>query len=1058
MKTFRWFSMAAAFLASAVGAGLLHAQGVTTGAISGTVTTEQGQPVEGAQVQVTNVATGFSLNVLTNVGGRYHVPGLEVGTNYRVSARRIGFRPLVKNDVAVSLSEVRRVDFVLEQQAATLGEITVTAAQDEVIAPNRHGSQTLVSDSALRRLPTLNRNFTDFVALTPQVSTTLQNGGLSGGGTNNRYNNVQIDGTIESDLFGLGSTGQPGGQAQGKSIGIESVKEYQVLLSPYDVRQGNFAGILINAVTKSGTNEFHGTAFGVTRNQSFVRDQPYINDFNQTQYGFSIGGPIVRDRAFFFVSPEFQTRTTPATGPYVGLTGVTLPQSEVDRFNTLLGGYGVAGGGAGLVSNTNPLANVFGRVDVNLPYNTQLVARLNYARSQDDNFFRTDPEFRLTGNGYKFKSTKYAPAVQLRTLLPNGAYNELLMGLTRIRDKRDPNVRGPQVTVDVGTYNLVAGSERFSQGNELDQDIFEITENYTHPFGAHRITVGTQNQWYKVRNLFTQASFGVWRFDSMDSLQTGLPDQYIIGVPLSGDGSVRFKAANYSVYAQDEWTVNPRLNLSIGVRADIPTFIDKPPANANVFSNYGIRTEDIPSGNITWSPRVGFNWDASGDARNQVRGGIGLFSGRPAYVWLSNSFQNSGSIGVGVLTCEGFTAGVNEVPNFTSANAANPPQTCADGTPASAGAEIDVADPDLKFPQNMRATLAYDRRVGKRWVATLEGLYTKAVNGLFYRNIALAGVADPSTVPTNANEGGRWIYGTITGTTTSPTVRPGGRTQIFEVSNQSGDYSYNITAGLSHRYVTNYEGSIFYTYSRAFDVQSFTSSTAFSQYRFGRFWGFDQNSKEATRSTFEQRHRIVGRGTYSFPSLTDVSVIYFGEAGTPYGYVVNGDPNGDGITLNDPIYVPRNANDPNEITFINNTIGGVTYTPAQQAAALESLIASTPCLNERRGQLLDRNPCTNPWINTLNVSVRQSFRTLRFQNVTLQLDVFNFLNLLNEKWGEQPSAGFGSSISLLSMSGVTGGTLVTGRPQYRFDPNYQKFLTNNIGSNYQIQMQARYSF
>jgi hypothetical protein len=1051
MKNFRWILRLTAPGVLAIGATQLPAQGVTTGAISGTVTTEQGQAVENVQIQVTNRSTGFTMTVLTNIGGRYHVPGLEVGSNYSVSARRIGFRPLIKNDVAVSLSETRRVDFQLEQQAAVLGEVSVTAAQDEVIAPNRNGAQTLVSDSALRRLPTLNRNFTDFVALTPQVSTTLQNGGLSGGGTNNRYNNVQIDGTMEHDLFGLGSTGQPGGQAQGKSIGIEAVKEYQVLLSPYDVRQGNFAGILINAVTKSGTNEFTGSAFGVTRNQSFVREQDYINDFRQSQYGFSIGGPIIRDRAFFFISPEFQDRSTPATGPYLGQTGVSLAAADVDRFNTLLAGYGVAGGSAAVANNTNPLANIFARFDFNLPRNTQLVLRHNYARSQDDNLSRSNSGFRLTSNAYKFKSTKHAPALQLRTLFGNGGYNELLLGLTNIRDRRAPNVLGPQVTTDVGNYNLVAGSERFSQGNELDQDIFELTENYTHPFGSHRVTIGTQNQWYKVRNLFTQASYGVWNFDSLDSLETGEPDQYIVGVPLSGDGAVRFKAASYSGYIQDEWTYSPRLSFTFGLRLDVPVFIDKPPANAQVLSAYGRRTEDVASGNLHWSPRFGFNWDVTGDARNQLRGGVGVFSGRPAYVWLSNAFQNSGSVGVGVLTC----TGAARVHPFTTANAANAPQQCADGLTAQAGGEIDLMDPDLKFPQNLRATLAYDRRIGRRWIATLEGLYTRGINGLLYRNIALAGVADPSSVPRNAAEGGRWIYGLAQFT---PTTVPGGRSQIFDITNQSGDHAYNITTGLSHRFVTNYEGSVFYTYSRAWDVQSFTSSTAFSQYRFGRYWGFDQTSTEATRSTFEQRHRIVARGTYTFPTLTDVSLIYFGEAGTPYGYVVNGDPNGDGISLNDPIYVPRDAMDNNEITFVAGTLGGVAYTAAEQAQAFEDFINDTPCLDERRGTLLERNPCTNPWVNTLNVSARQSFRTLQLQRVTLQLDIFNFLNLLNKKWGEQPSAGFGSSITLLNQAGVTGGDLATGRPTYRFDPAYQKYLSNNIGSNYQIQLQARYAF
>src|SRR5688572_22297782 len=295
----------------------VQAQAVTTGSVSGTVTAQSGEPLANVQVQVVNRATGFSAGVTTGASGRYTVAGLEVGSNYAITVRRIGFEPQTR-DIAISLGAASRADFVLSAQTVVLAGVTVTGERSAIISPTRTGAVTAITDTALRRLPTLNRNFTDFIALTPQVSTTLFNGGLSGGGTNNRYNNVQIDGTSEADVFGLGSTGQPGGQANGKSIGLESVKEYVVMLSPYDVRQGFFAGLLINAVTKSGTNDFSGTAFGVMNSEKYTRDQPYINKFEQQQYGFSLGGPIIRDRAFFFISPEFQTRVEPATGQFLG--------------------------------------------------------------------------------------------------------------------------------------------------------------------------------------------------------------------------------------------------------------------------------------------------------------------------------------------------------------------------------------------------------------------------------------------------------------------------------------------------------------------------------------------------------------------------------------------------------------------------------------------------------------------------------------------------------------------------------------------------------------------
>jgi outer membrane receptor protein involved in Fe transport len=1034
---------------------------VTTGSIAGVVVGDQQQPIEDAQIQVVNRSTGFSVGVRSNATGRYTVPGLEVGSAYAITVRRIGYQPETRENIRVSLSQATPVNFALVTQATVLGEVTTVASRDALISPTRQGVATSVSDTALRRLPTLNRNFTDFVALTPQVSSAGP--GLSGGGTNNRYNNIQIDGATEADLFGLGSTGQPGGQAGGKSIGIESVKEYQVLLTPFDVRQGNFAGLLINAVTKSGTNEYHGSVIASTRNQGFTRSQPYINKYEQTQYGVSVGGPIIKDRAFFFINPEFQQRTTPAGGMYIGgPVSPTAPptQTRLDSINTYLRSFGLPSGGGSLANNNNPLHNIFGRVDINLPRGSQLVLRHNYGYAEDDNLSRSASSFRLDNNAYFFQSTKNSSVAQLRTLFGSGMYNELMVNRTAIRDRRTPVAgRTPEIQVVTTGYTFFSGAENASQNNELDQDILEITDNFTIPVGAHRFTVGTQNQFYKVRNLFGQYSFGGWRFASVDSLRTGTPNQYIIGVPLQGDGAVRFRAAQYAVYAQDEWAVTPTLNLTLGLRADIPTFRDKPSFNQTIFNTFQRSTSEVPSGNVQWSPRVGFNWNATGDDVNQVRGGIGLFTGRPAFVWLSNAFQNSGSNGFARLTCNATPNPPQGVPAFNTGAIANPPRQCAGGLTAQAGGEINLADPDLKFPQNLRGTLGYDRRLAQNWVATIEGLYTRGINGLFYQNIALAG-------PQGRDVQGRTIYGAPAATPTgngTPVVRVAGRTQVFDVTNQSKDYAYQLTGQLQRRFADNYEGSVAYTYGRAFDVQSFTSSTAFSQYRFGRPWGGDQSDKVATRSIFEQRHRIVAQGTYSFPTKTDVTLIYFGESGNPYDYTANADLNGDGITRNDPLYIPRNARDATEFPLVAQTYSGVAYTAAQQADAFERFIEDTPCLKENRGRIVPRNACENPWSNELNVSLRQSLPQLWAQNVSLQLDVFNFLNLLNKEWGAQASGGTQSPYDLLDPRGRTTpatapATFFNTIPTWSFNPTYQKFLSNNLQSNYQIQFQIRYSF
>ena len=366
----------------------LAAQGITTAAVSGVVTDEAGQPVEAAQIQVINQSTGVRTGTLTRTNGNYYIQGLEVGGPYLVSVKRIGFQPDSLGGIRLSLGQNFRASFKLNTQAAQLEAVTVRAATSDtlsaLISPSRRGVQTDISDTALRRLPTLNRNFTDFLALTPQVQV-AQNGGLSGGGQNNRFNNIQIDGASETDAFGLGTTGQPGGQARGRSISLEAVKEYQVLLSPFDVRQGNFTGALINAVTQSGTNDLHGSAYFYFYNQNLAQNVDFIrqSQLSVKQYGFSLGGPIVKDKVHFFIAPEWQDRSQPANGPYVGqganaTTPLSTDPANIQRFINDLQQYGITPGTGGRVDNANPLTNLLARVDVALPqFDSRLVVRYN---------------------------------------------------------------------------------------------------------------------------------------------------------------------------------------------------------------------------------------------------------------------------------------------------------------------------------------------------------------------------------------------------------------------------------------------------------------------------------------------------------------------------------------------------------------------------------------------------------------------------------------------------------------------------------------------------------
>lgn len=1051
MRITRWVLGVATALAIVL-PGALRAQGVTTGAISGTVTNDQGQGVDAVQVQVRNTSTGATAGTLTHADGRYFVQGLEVGGPYTVTVRRIGFAPQSRNDIRVSLGGNARVDFQLTQQVTQLAGVTVSATTDAAIISTSHkGAATTISDSSVSRLPTLNRNFTDFITLTPQIST--KGPGNSGGGQNNRFNAIQIDGSVANDLFGLGSTGQPGGQANAKQVPLAAVKEYQVLLSPYDVRQGNFTGALLNAVTKSGSNEFHGEVFGVTRNEKLERDVAYLRDapFKQSQYGFWVGGPIMKDKIQFSIAPEWQTQSSPASGPYFGQPSDVTPkvpvsQADYQKFSDILTSqYGYPDIGSGdLVQNENPLSNLFARLDfLNLPGNSRLVTRYNFAAAQVDVFSRFSDTFKATSNAYNFRSATNSGTAQLFTNLAGGSSNEFLAGYTTIRDKRRTPLHAPMVTVRNvpnpagGTTSLVAGTENSSQGNELDQDILELTDNFTIPMGSHRITLGTKNEFFKVRNLFAQNSYGNYTFGSLDSLALGLPDRVQIGLKLDqSDGAARFNARTLGFYAEDEWQATNRLNVQYGLRLDMPGLTSKPGLNQLILDSLGINTSDVPSNVMQWSPRVGFNWDVTGDQVNQLRGGAGVFVGRPAYVWLSNAFGNSGVNGYANITC----SSANTSPAFPGATGAVP--TNCRNTNASPAITVNTLDPNLKFPQTFRTSLGYDRRLPWNVVATVEGIYTKSLQNFFYDNINLP------DAPLTTDSHGRFMYGTITGNNIRPSYKKGGFSDVINLTNQNKDYSYSVTGQLQKRFSNRFEGQLAYTYGHSYDVASMTSSVAYSNWQFGRSVKGDIHGTDLSVSKFDSPHRIIFNGTYSFPSKTDVSFIFTGESGVPFDFVYSGDMNGDGSTNNDLIYVPTDAHDATQIQFATNG----SLTPAQQADAFEKFIQSQDCLSSQRGTIMDRNTCRTPWTKRLDVDFRQSLPTINGQNFILQLDIFNFLNLLNRNWGAQ-DLGSSNSPGILSRRSFNGKEGV-----YTFNPSFQQFSTNNVASNYAMQLQLKYTF
>ncbi|MGH7644804.1 MAG: TonB-dependent receptor [Gemmatimonadales bacterium] len=1028
-------------------AGRVAAQGVTSAAVEGRLTSETGEAVDNGTVTLVNASTGQRYGVRSSADGRYFFENVAVGGPYTLEVRALGFEPRSASGLQLVLGQRFVQDFAMRRAAIEVAGLTVTAEADPLINPSRTGAQTFVSDTAIARLPTLNRNFTDFIQTVPQVV------GTSVAGQNNRFNNIQIDGGVNNDLFGLSPSGTPGGSANARPISIEAVKEYQVLIAPFDIRQGNFTGGLINAVTKSGTNRFHGSVFGYLQNQSLVGKDSLDNriaEFDQTQYGFSASGPIVPDRVHFLVAVDLKSRDAPFGGLTIGddttggadSVGIGIRRATAERVTQIVTSqYGFDPGTYTAPVLANPDKNIFAKLSGQLGTNSHVELSYNFVDAGDDNLIRAPSAtgfrdgYQLSNSGYEFQTKTNTARAKWNAVLASRFSNELILGYSRVRDFRTLPNRAPLVLVggDRAGTNIAVGGDRFSHANTLDQDIFEVTDNVTFARGTHLVTVGTHNEFFGFRNVFFEASLGVWSFLNADSLAAARPfrfERFVAGT-LRPEGPISdFDVQQYGFYIQDRWAVTPKLTLTGGLRVDIPT-MGSPPTNPVLDTATGlqINTGDFPSGNPLWSPRLGFSYDVAGDASTFVRGGIGVFSGRPPYVWVSNAFGNTG-LEQATLIC----TGVN-VPAFT-VNPDSQPTTCGAGAVAPIPT-INYFDPDFKFPQNLKVALGVDHRLPSGLVATVDFLYTKWVNQFYFTDANLRGIVGAS-----AGEFGRPLYGTISPTTGSatPSRFSGSFRDVIGHRNESSDRSFSLTAQLQKRFSDGVEFDAAYTYSRTEDLFSLTSSRAQSNFRNTPLDGTLDDRRLRT-SGFDIPHKLVLSGTVSLPYKVLFSLIYIRQSGSPYTYVVSGDANADGVSNNDMIYVPRNAGD---IRLAN---------PAD-TTALFNYINGEACLRAHRGAILTRNTCRNPSRAAVNARLVKVVPTVSGQSLELTMDLFNVPQFLNSDWGlVRETASFQDQ----SMLRLTGYDTATQRGIYALAlPVRERVLVD--ASRWRLQFGVRYVF
>ncbi|WP_210487862.1 TonB-dependent receptor [Rufibacter aurantiacus] len=1024
-------------------------QGATTASMNGVITDASGAGLAGATVVAIHTPSNTQYAASADVNGRYNLQNMRVGGPYSITSTYVGYQDQKRENVFLSLGQNLKLDFNLAQSAVGLSEVQVVADRGAVINADRTGASTNVSREQIERLPTLNRSLQDFTRLTPQAS------GNSIGGANNRYNNITIDGAVNNDVFGLAGSGTPGGQAGTQPISLDAIDQIQVVLAPYDVKFGNFTGGGINAVTRSGTNNVEGSVYAFGRNEKTVGKDPITDqkaaDFKDYQAGFRVGGPILKDKLFFFLNGELTRRSEPLLNN-LGDASSIVPEADVRTIaQTLRDKYGYDPGTFGSIDRRTESNKLFARLDWNINDRHQLTLRHNFVDAFDDNITRTNSTFRFGNNAYEFSNTTNSTVAELKSRFSESISNSLLVGYSRIRDTRDtPGALFPQVTIRFngsGSNTITAGTERSSAYNELDQDILEFTDNLTVFKGAHTFTFGTHNEFFRFRNLFINNGNGYYQFNSLQDFLDERPFQIEqTYTNANANPAAKFDAAQLGFYAQDEISLTDNLRLTVGLRLDVPVMPDTPARNEKVetvFDKYpeytDLRTDATPSGQLLWAPRAGFNWDVKGDKTVQLRGGTGIFTGRVPFVWLSNQFTNNG-ITFSTLNLQNQT----KAGNFES----NIDEIRYLGT-AGSTAEINLVTSDFKIPQTFRTNLALDYTLPLGIIATIEGIYTKTLNDVVYKDINLENPTSKLTGPDT-----RPVY---------PTSTNGRRiedsfTNVILLDNTNKGYSYNLTGQLQKTFTNGINTMVAYTYGESKDVNSGTSSTARSNWQFNQIVT-NPNDPELSYSRFDIRHRVIASGGYTINWLnnfsTSISLFYEGQSGTPFTYLYAQDLNADGNTGNDLMYVPRNRED---ITLVDlkNTAGVVTRTPDQQWEDLNAFIEGDEYLRSRRGQYTERNGARTPWTHRVDLRVAQDiFANLGAKKHTLQLtlDVFNVGNAINKDWGRNYFVN-NAAVELVRFSARD----ANNRPSFTFSKPAADVWSSTFSSRWQGQVGLRYIF
>ena len=1027
-------------------------QGSTTASINGAVTDAKGEPLPGATVLAIHTPTNTTYGVGTNADGRFNIQGMRLGGPYTIKITFVGQQDFTRSGIFLTLGQNLRIDATLNGASTELNNVVVTGRRDPVINAARTGAATDISREQIAQLPTLGRQLSDFTRLTPQAG---GGGSSSFGGANNRYNNITIDGAVNNDVFGLAASGTPGGQAGSSPIALDALDQIQVVLAPYDVTLGSFTGAGVNAVTRSGTNDVSASIYGFGRNQnsiglSITEPRVKTDEFSNYTTGARFGLPLVKDKIFLFVNGEINRQSTPL-GYLPGTAASQISVANLANIASISNSVYGYDPGSYLAQNTQVQSSkIFGRLDFNLGENTTLTLRDNYVKAFTDNNGRSVNSIRFGNNGYRFSNRTNSAVAELNSRFSSFS-NKLILTYTYIRDSRDPaGAPGPQYTINDGGISYTLGQQASSVANQLDQDIVEVTDNLTRAFGKHQLTIGTHNEGFKFRNLFLNNAGGSYTFTSIANFQAQRASAATLSYAATpGGAEAAFKAAQLGFYIQDAYTPVENFRLTYGLRLDVPVFVDKPANNEGVAQAFGsdYSTTNTPNGQLLFSPRIGFNYDVNNDSKVQLRGGVGVFTGRVPFVWISNDYTNTGLL-QGAATA---TSSTSALQVYT-----NPADIIANYGVSNTGtrtALVNVMKKDFKLPQVFRANLASDIRLPGDVIATVEGIYSKTLNDIVYRDLNLAAPVGRLSGPDQ-----RPVYGA---TAASRRLNQS-YTNVLYLDNTNQGYRYSATLQLQKRFAGGLNTTVAYTYGTAKEVNSGTSSVALSNYQFNQV-AFDPNNPELGYSINDQRHRIISSAGYTFryagdKLATTFTLFYEGLSGQPLSYVYGQgtDLNRDGFPSNDLFYIPKDVYNPNEIKLASDD----NRTLQQVQAQLDQFINNDPYLRSHRGQVAERFAARLPWSHEVDIRLAQDFNFLaggKKNTIQFTFDIINAGNLLNNNWGRK----YFVSNNALEILGVAN-TGPNVQPTFTFPAAYGNagvpYTTSAFSSRWQGQLGVRYSF